>query len=252
MLKITPMILTNHNRPGKKLKKLKAIVLHWTANEAREADATANRNYFNSTDRACSAHFIVDDRKIVQCVPEDEIAYHVGANSYRDAGKALMEGTLTPNFFTLGIEMCVNADANSNFIYKNTVQLTANLLRKHNLTVGNLLRHYDITGKACPKQFLDDAVWNRFKEDVSKELAIVPTTPKEKPKFLRTLKVSKPMLTGEDIKAMQEQLVKEGIKCAADGVYGYETMTAVQMFQAKHGLSPDGICGVLTWTKLFE
>ena len=56
MIPITQALLTNHNRPKFKLKKLKGIVIHWTANTNPGANALANRNYFNTTKNSCSAH----------------------------------------------------------------------------------------------------------------------------------------------------------------------------------------------------
>jgi N-acetylmuramoyl-L-alanine amidase len=170
MLTITKMLLTNHNKPGFKLLKLKGIVIHWTANESKGANALANRNYFNTTDRACSAHYIVDDKTILQCIPEDEVAYHVGATKYTPIGQSLIEHTCSPNYFLLGIEMCVNSDGTFAITYKNTVSLAAALLTKHNLSIKNLYRHYDITGKDCPKMLLEPASWNKFKAKVETEL----------------------------------------------------------------------------------
>lgn len=168
MLEIKQMFLTNKNRPKIKLRKLKAIVIHWTANIGKGADAIANRNYFNSTDRLASAHFIVDDHQIVQCIPEDEVAWHVGADKYRTAGEKLREGSYGPNYFTIGIEMCVNSDGNWSKTYQNTVELVGNLLKKHSLTINDLYRHYDITGKDCPKMMINENEWLKFKSAVSK------------------------------------------------------------------------------------
>ncbi|SKA99739.1 SH3 domain-containing protein [Caloramator quimbayensis] len=170
MLPITQMLLTNHNRPKIKLKKLKVIVMHWTANTGKGANAVANRNYFNSTDRYCSAHYIVDDHQIIQCIPDNEVAYHVGANKYMPAGQKIMEGKWGPNFFTIGIEMCVNSDGNWDKTYQNAVELAANLLKKHGLSINNLYRHYDITGKDCPRMLLSDSAWNIFKSKVQAQM----------------------------------------------------------------------------------
>ncbi|SKA90586.1 SH3 domain-containing protein [Caloramator quimbayensis] len=174
MLPIKVMLLTNKNRPKIKLKKLKGIVIHWTANTGKGADALANRNYFNSTDRAASAHFIVDDHQIIQCILEDEVAFHVGANKYRSAGEKIREGSFGPNYFLLGIEMCVNSDGNFNKTYENTVELAAYLLKKHKLSINDLYRHYDITGKDCPKMLIDENQWQKFKNDVNKILNNYP------------------------------------------------------------------------------
>ena len=39
------------------------------------------------------------------------------------------------------------------------------------LTEEDVIRHYDITGKICPKYFVDDeAAWKRFKQDVKEML----------------------------------------------------------------------------------
>lgn len=162
-------------RPGRKIIP-KAVVIHWTANTHAGADAVANRNYFNNSGVAVSAHYIVDDHQVVQCLPENEMAYHVGAKQYTQ--KALAELSSYPNNCTIGIEMCVNSDGNFSKTYQNTVELTAGILRRYGWGVGNLWRHYDVTGKDCPRFFVrDDAArafgfesaaagWEKFKKDV--------------------------------------------------------------------------------------
>lgn len=170
MLVIRSMLLTNHNRPKKKIVKLKGIVIHWTANTNPGADAVANRNYFNTTSNWASTHYIVDDKQIIRCLPDDEIGYHVGSSKYTRLGEDLRENGYTPNYFLLGIEMCVNRDGDWEKTYNSTVELAAYLLKKHGLTVDNLYRHYDITGKDCPKMLLEEAAWNEFKAKVASEL----------------------------------------------------------------------------------
>lgn len=52
------------------------------------------------------------------------------------------------------------------------VQLTAWLCKKFDLTEKDVIRHYDITGKICPKYFVEDeAAWEKFREDVKIVLA---------------------------------------------------------------------------------
>ena len=99
MLNIQEMLLTNHNRPKKKLQKLKGVAIHYTANYSKGANAIANRNYFNTTNRAASSHYIVDDKAMIRCVPDDEVAYHVGANKYTSIGEIVREKPYSPNFF---------------------------------------------------------------------------------------------------------------------------------------------------------
>lgn len=167
-IKVKDMLLTNHNRCGKKLIKLKGIVIHWTANTSKGANAMANRNYFNSTKRAASAHYIVDDESIIRCIPDEEVAYHVGAKKYTTGGIKIKEANYSPNFFLIGIEMCVNSDGDWNKTYKNTIELAAYLLKKYDMNIENLYRHFDITGKDCPKMMLDSGEWDNFKKEVCK------------------------------------------------------------------------------------
>ena len=158
------------------LKEVRGIVAHWTANTHRGADAAANRNYFNLGSRFASAHYCVDDRQAVRCVPENEVAYHVGAVRYKPAGERLKKGYPTPNYATLGFEMCVNSDGDWNKTLRNSIELAAWLLRKHGLSINELYRHYDVTGKDCPRMFVLEGPWADFKACVQAEMDTIPDT----------------------------------------------------------------------------
>ena len=59
--------------------------------------------------------------------------------------------------------------------------------------------------------------------------------------------------TGNTVKAMQLLLIHNGYNCGSDGAdgnFGKNTEAAVKKYQSNYGLSPDGICGVKTWSKL--
>lgn len=183
-----PMLITNkRKRPFRKLKKLKAVIIHWTANKNKGANAIANRNYFQNDHKdaqgklipPASAHFIVDDIRIIQCIPEDEVAFHVGAKwvQFKTEAHRLM-GTNpvtnkspidTPNNYTIGIEMCVNMDSDWQKVLKNTIDLTRYLINKYNIQIENILRHFDITGKDCPKMMCPpfDDEWIKFKKEIT-------------------------------------------------------------------------------------
>lgn len=181
------MLLTNKNaRPGTRITP-RGLVIHWTANEGSGANAVANRNYFNKPTTEASAHYIVDDRQIVRCLPENEMGYHVGAKTYKpDAIKRLSS---YPNNCTIGIEMCVNADGDFAKTYQQTVELAADILKRYGWGVDHLWRHYDVTGKNCPVYFVADdyarkytgltaqQAWSKFKDDV--QLALVPQNPQK-------------------------------------------------------------------------
>lgn len=175
MFPITEQFISGHNRPYRRLDGLKAIIIHWTANTNRGANAMANRNYFNSIHLDAngnliyaSAHYIVDSTSIVQCLPDDEVGFHVGAKAsrYTDTAHRIMGGSGSPNYVTIGIEMCVNSDGDFNVTRSQTVELTRALAKKYSISRENILRHYDITRKDCPRMMLDEAVWSSFLDEV--------------------------------------------------------------------------------------
>jgi N-acetylmuramoyl-L-alanine amidase len=158
------------SRPGIFLKSVKGIVIHWVANPG--ASAQANRDYFENLknqippndDWYASAHYIIGlQGEAVQCVPDTELCYHVGANKYTNEALQRLSGY--PNDCTIGIELC-HPDATGRFTaetLQSCRELAASLLEVYSLTKTDVWRHYDITGKICPKYFVEIQVeWETF------------------------------------------------------------------------------------------
>lgn len=152
--------LNDYSRPGTESDKITGIVIHYTANPG--STAKQNRDYFNGlkdthTTKA-SSHFIVGlEGEIVQCVPTWEIAY---ASNHR-------------NKDTVSIECCHNDESGvfTKETYQSMVQLTAWLCQKFGLNENDVIRHYDVTGKICPKYFVEnEEAWETFKLNVKKAL----------------------------------------------------------------------------------
>ena len=149
-----------YSRPGTQSEKIKNIVIHYTANPG--TTAKQNRNYFeglkDTRKTRASSHFIVGlEGEILQCVPTWEIAY---ASNHRNSD-------------TVSIETChkTSDGTYTKETYKSMVELTAWLCEKFGLTDEDIIRHYDITGKICPKYFVEDEkAWEQFKGDVKKVL----------------------------------------------------------------------------------
>lgn len=57
---------------------------------------------------------------------------------------------------------------------------------------------------------------------------------------------------GEDVRIVQELLVKRGFDVKVDGEYGEGTENAVRRFQRANGLNPDGRVGPLTRERLVK
>lgn len=165
------LTINEYSRPGTKLKGIKGIVVHWVANP--NTSAKANRNFFenrkNGKSGYGSAHYIIDlNGSVLQCIPNSEVAYHVGAKSYKKTAITAL-GTY-PNSTTLGIE-CTHTDWNgkmTNETYDSLVELCKDLCMVYKLDpMSDLYRHYDITGKDCHKWFVNNpAEWKKFKKKV--------------------------------------------------------------------------------------
>ncbi|MBR3908687.1 MAG: N-acetylmuramoyl-L-alanine amidase, partial [Clostridia bacterium] len=77
------------------------------------------------------------------------------------------------NLDTISIEVCHPDDSGkfTDVTYASLVKLTAWLCDNSRLKAGDVIRHYDITGKECPKYFVtNEAEWKKFLEDVKTEL----------------------------------------------------------------------------------
>lgn len=145
-----------YSRPQTPLTQINAVVIHYTANPG--ATAKQNRDYFNGLQNGqgtkASSHFIIGlEGEIIQCVPLREVAY--ASNDRNDD--------------TISIEVC-HEDESGKFnraSYESLVKLTGWLCKAFRIPPDNLLRHYDITGKMCPKYYVEHSMaWDQLKEDI--------------------------------------------------------------------------------------
>ncbi|HIZ75799.1 MAG TPA: peptidoglycan recognition protein family protein [Candidatus Mediterraneibacter stercoravium] len=149
-----------YSRPGMETETITGIVIHYTANPG--STAQENRDYFNSLQYShateASSNFIVGlDGEIIQCVPTWEVAY---ASNER-------------NTDTVSIECCHPDDSGkfTDETYRSLVQLTAWLCVKFGLTEEDVIRHYDVTGKNCPKYFVEhEDAWDEFRQNVGQAI----------------------------------------------------------------------------------
>lgn len=139
---------------------IKYCVIHYTANY--NDTAKNNADYFARTVTKTSAHYFVDETSIWQSVKDTDIAWAVGDDSY--------EHPECRNANSISIEMCDSYDNVPDKTFENTTDLAAKIMAEYNIPIENLLRHYDVTGKQCPRSLLDETKWNNFKSVVAKKL----------------------------------------------------------------------------------
>lgn len=156
MLDVELLTVNEYSRPGLALNKVKGVVIHYTANPG--TSARNNRDYFeglkDSHITKASSHFIVGLKgEIVQCIPCSEISY---ASNSR-------------NQDTISIECCIPDDTGkfNEATYQAVVHLTAWLAERYQLSIEDIIRHYDVTGKNCPKYYVENPkAWEQFHLDV--------------------------------------------------------------------------------------
>lgn len=162
------LTISPYCRSGEKQNKIQNIVVHWVGNAG--SSATGNRNYFNSLatshKTSASSHYIIGLKgEIIRCIPENEVAFHSGSYSM--------------NRKSIGIEDC-HPDWNGKFndaTYNSLVELCVDICRRYGLSANNIIRHYDVTGKDCPRYYVQNSnEWIKFKNDVANKLGQPPTT----------------------------------------------------------------------------
>lgn len=148
-----------YSRPAASLRKVNDIVIHYVGNPGSTAEG--NWRYFDGLadqkgddGTSASAHFIIGlEGEIIQCIPLREIAY---ASNHRNSD-------------TIAIECC-HPDISGKYTketYDSLVRLTAWLCDETGISRSQVIRHYDVTGKGCPKYFVDhEEAWKAFKKDV--------------------------------------------------------------------------------------
>ena len=148
------------SRPDVSRKRINNIVIHYVANPG--SSAKNNRDYFDSladqdqqkSGTSTSSHFVVGlEGEVIQCIPITEIAY----------------GNAPRNEDTISIEVC-HPDETGRFndvTYESVVNLTAWLCKELKLGSKDVVRHYDINGKLCPKYYVEhEDAWVQFRKDV--------------------------------------------------------------------------------------
>lgn len=143
---------------------IKYIAIHYTAGaSSAPGRAVGMKSSWEKTRRA-SADFGVDDSTMVQFNPDlkNYSCWSVGDKKNPYGGGGRLYGIAT-NRNTISIEICSNlkkgydaSKANHDGWYyteaslENAIKLTKILMKKFNIDIDHVVRHYDISGKICP------------------------------------------------------------------------------------------------------
>ena len=210
------------------------IVVHNTYNDASARNEIA---YMISNNSETSFHYAIDDKEIVQGIPENRNAWHA-SDGWKGSG----------NRKGIAIEICFSESGGERFADAEilTAKFIAFKLKEKGWGIDRVKKHRDFVDKDCPHRTMALG-WERFLDLVRKEM-------EEKPANVLT---GLPLLgngsRGDSVKAMQLLLIGYGYGCGsfgADGIFGNATDLAVRVYQKEKGLVVDGYCGPETWSSL--
>jgi N-acetylmuramoyl-L-alanine amidase len=270
-------IIANVSNYLKKKYNKKWLVIHFTANDGD--NATNNGKYFKNNVVKASAHYFVDDDIVVQSVEEDYVAYSVGGKKLNSGG--IYHGIVT-NYNSISIEMCDTVkDGKYNVSAKTrakAIELAKDIVKRHNIDKSHVVRHYDITGKMCPKYYVDDVnEWKAFVDDIfkstttKKQTTLNSNSVKKLQKALNSSYKLKLVIDGKlgtktktvlntytiknytnnaYAKWIQQRLKDKGYKVKVDGKFGKDSEKVLKQFQKDKGLKSDGVCGYNTCISL--
>ena len=139
------------------------VVVHNTANDASAVNEVA---YMVRNNNEVSFHYAVDDKQVVQGIPENRNAWHSGDGG---KGKGNREG--------IAIEICYSKSGGAKFTKaeENAVELIVDILKRYGWGIDKVTKHQDYNGKYCPHRTLDLG-WDRFIGMIKNKLT--PTTKK--------------------------------------------------------------------------
>lgn len=183
------------------------IVVHNTANDASARNEVA---YMIRNNDKVSFHYAIDDKEIVQGIPENRNAWHAG------------DGNGQGNRKGIGIEICYSKSGGQRFIEaeKLAAKFIAYKLNEKGWGIDKVKKHQDFSGKYCPHRTLDMG-WQRFLDMVKSELD----------KLKGADKVTDKNTPSSWAKEAWEWAKKEGI---TDGTRPKDTMTREEMVTMLH------------------
>ena len=128
---------------GRQGNRISKIVVHYTGTEA---SAHNNLLYFSRSSAGASAHYFIDrDGTLRQSVSEGDTAWHAG-----DWGT---------NLRSVGIEVVSGGADFTEAQVETLSQLVAEIQGRCGVAAGDVIRHYDVTGKLCPAPYVNGSKW---------------------------------------------------------------------------------------------
>jgi N-acetylmuramoyl-L-alanine amidase len=179
------------NRP-KRTNNPIAVIVHYTGNSNPTATALANinyagRKYIRKNGKTYEAngttpfvygagHVYIDQNEAYQIVPYNEYVAGAGDarlskdNGYNGQTKIAHEVfSHRQNYMSIQYEICNNG--NWDKACDNAINIIAKDMIDYNIPMERVYRHHDLSGKICPKPFVDNPqAWEQFKTKLQNKI----------------------------------------------------------------------------------
>lgn len=201
--------------------------------------------------------------KIYQTLPWDHRCWGVGSGKKGSYNNSHIQ-----------FEICedgLNDESYYREAFALAARLCAYLCQEYGIKPENIVGHYEAYAAGYGSNHGDPRIWQKkfggsmaqFRADVKALLGggsasvteKVPENVQDAPKAQggADMPTIRNGAQGVAVKILQRLLIVNGAKLSTygtDGKFGGETAAAVKAFQTAHNLSPDGVCGPLTWAAL--
>lgn len=266
---------TKARRHGGSQGRINRIVMHSTVTPCEPGWARKVAGWFHTWTKAASAHYVVDPREIIKCLPDGTVGYHA-----------------PPNTGSLGIEQCDWSrgnqwtDANHKAMLRLSARLGAVLAKRHDVPLTwlspaelqagqrgftshlNVGRAWRQTTHVDPGNFPVGVYMRLVREEYAKltgekpaeepaetpvEAERAPEFPLPKGHYFGPPPGAESHGGGRDghpgLEKWQRRMRERGWTAIGipDGLYGPKTRRVTRQFQDQKGLTVDGLIGPKTW-----
>jgi N-acetylmuramoyl-L-alanine amidase len=180
-----PLNTPYNRRPAHPMLQPSTITVHNTGNPTSTARNERDWLTNPTNTRTASYHIVIDEHQAIECIPLSENSWHAGD------GSVLASGNRT----SISIEICESGDYAQTLDH--AAELIAKLLAERGWGIDRLRRHFDWSGKICPRLMYDKGKWTgwlQFKQQTAAKLTQLAsggeTMTKEEKALLESLKTT--------------------------------------------------------------
>ena len=142
--------------------KIAWIIVHYTGDKSSQGRAKKTADAMQTWKRTVSTNYLVGDDAIYQCVEDRNAAWHC---PYEKTNKCA-----ACNGVAIGVDLVEHKRSTKTGSVKDRdwyftekvindgAQLVAMLADKYNIPMDHIVRHFDVTGKWCPRPFIGDDI----------------------------------------------------------------------------------------------